>query len=77
MVVDGAVWSGPCGDSVGGHGERPAAFVDEVVVAFAEWQQVVDVGGAAVVCPPSDVVDLGVAEGDGAVGVGAGAVYCS
>ena len=26
---------------------------------------------------PSDVMDLGVVEGDGAVGVGAGAVYCS
>jgi len=49
--------------------------VDEVVVALAEWEEVVDVGGAVVSCPPADVVDLGVAERDVAVGVGAGAVH--
>jgi len=75
LVVGGAVGSGPGGDPVGGHGEVPASFVDEVVVAFAQWQEVVDVGGAVVSCPPADVVDFGVAERDIAVGVGAGAVH--
>ena len=55
-------------------GERPAAFVDEVVVAAAQRQQVVQVGAAGG-CPRVDVVDVAVVEPDGAAGVGAGAVH--
>ena len=63
----------PGGVSVGCHGDRPAALVYLVVVVFAEWDHVSEVGGAAVF-PEVDVVDAAVVEGDGAVGVGAGAV---
>jgi hypothetical protein len=49
--------------------------VDEVVVPFAERQEIVDVGRPTVADPPSDVVDLGVAERHAAVGVGAGAMH--
>jgi len=42
--LGGASRGGSGGDSVCGHADGPAAFVDEVVVAFAEWQQVRDAG---------------------------------
>ncbi len=77
MVEEGSVGSGPGGGAVGGHGEVPAAFVDVVVVVFAEWEEVVDVGGAVVVPPPADVVDSAGVEADVAVGVGAAAVHCA
>ena len=51
-------------------GEVPAVVVNIVVMADAQWQQIVEVGGAAVF-PPGEVVELaqvvaGVAAGDGA-----------
>jgi hypothetical protein len=42
-------------------GESPAAFVDQVVMDRTQWQQVGQVGGAAVF-PGLDVVDLTVLE---------------
>ena len=57
---------------MGGDGEGPVAFVDEVVVLFAQWQQVVEVGVSAVE-PPDDVVDSAAVEAGVAVWVGAGA----
>ena len=73
--VDDTVGAGPGDDPVGGHREGPAAFVDEVVVPFAQRQQIVDVGGSVVFPPPFHVVDAARREPDGAVGVGAGAVH--
>ena len=76
VVPDGVVGSGPGADPVGGHGEGPVAFVYEVVVGFAQWEEFVEVGSAAE-RPWDDVVDSAVVEGDLAVGVGAGAVHGS
>ena len=45
-VPDGSVGSGPGGDPVGGHREFPVAFVDQVVVALAQWQAVARSCGA-------------------------------
>jgi len=39
-VVVGAVGSDPGGGAIGDEGEGPAAFVDGLVVVFAEWDQV-------------------------------------
>ena len=39
---DGSVWSPPGGVPAGCHGQFPAAFVDQVVMLLAEWEQVVD-----------------------------------
>ena len=52
----------------------PVAFVDEVVVLFAQWQEYVEVGSSAD-RPWDDVVDPAAVEHDLAVGVGAGAVH--
>ena len=54
-----------CGGGEGAVGcevQLPAAFVDEVVVAVAEWQQVVDVGRPVLEGVPGDVVDVAVLE---------------
>jgi hypothetical protein len=54
--------------AVGVQGEVPAAFVDLVVVPGAEWEEVVEVGRAALADPGDDVVDLTITEPDGAAG---------
>ena len=43
------------------HLQRPSAFVDEMVVPFADGQQVVEIGGSAAF-PERDVVDAAVLE---------------
>jgi hypothetical protein len=52
------------------------AFVDEVVVLAAQWEQVLEVRRAALL-PLVEVVDVAVTEANRAVGCGAGAVQCS
>ena len=74
VEVDGAVGAAPHGGAVGTQGERPAALVDEVVVAAAQRQQVVEMRAASRL-PWADVVDVAVVEADGAAGMGAGAVH--
>ena len=54
----------------------PAVVVDGVVVAFAEWQEVEKIGGAAVF-PPEEVVELAVVVGDTTAGHGARGVQRS
>ena len=75
-------WAGGHGGSVreghdqlpvGRQGEFPACLVDFLVVSFAEGEQIVEVGGA-VVFPPDDMVDAGVAVAHAASGYGAGGV---
>ena len=75
VVGDDTVGSGPCGDPVGGHRERPAAFVDEVVVPFAQRDQIVEIRRSEVSPPPADVMRLARRERHRAVGVGAGAIH--
>ena len=58
MDADLPSWSVYFEGAVGVQCELPAAFVDEVVVAGAQWHEVVDVGGAAV-GGPVHVVCLG------------------
>ena len=60
-MVEGAVGSAQGDGAVGFEGEGPAAFVDVVVVAFTDRQQIVQVRGAEVF-PPGDVVDAAVLE---------------
>src|SRR6188474_2230923 len=55
-VVGGAVGSGDGEFAVGLEGELPVFVVDEVVVADADWEQIVEVGLAAVE-PVVGVVD--------------------
>ena len=54
-------WSGDAQCAVGKQLEVPAAFVCEVVMPDAEWEEVVDVGGAAGF-PGVEVVDFAVLE---------------
>jgi len=62
--------------SVGFDGERPALFVDDVVVSGAGRDHVGQVGWSAVF-PGCDVVDFAAVEGDVAAVEGAGAVHGS
>ena len=75
-VVVGAVGSGPGGGSVGCHRQRPAAFVNGVVVCFTHGGEVVDVG-LATALPRIHMMDSAGVEGDGAVGMDTGAVHRS
>jgi hypothetical protein len=54
-------WSGDSQGAVGLEVEVPAAFVGEVVMSHAEWEEVVDVGGSTVL-PRVEVVDFAVLE---------------
>jgi hypothetical protein len=76
LTVHQTVPSGSCpGDrAIGRHRERPAAFVDQMVVGFAERDQVGQRRLAAV-GEPDDVVDATVVEPDPAVRVGAGGMH--
>ena len=63
---DGAVGAVQGDPSPGVQLQGPAAFVDEVVVAFADRDEVVEIGGAEVF-PERDVMDPAVLEPDRAV----------
>jgi len=62
--------------AVGGEVEVPVVVVDEVVVTRAEWHEVVEVGGAALLVGV-DVVDVAAVERGVAVAEGTGAVHRS
>jgi hypothetical protein len=74
VEVLGAVGSVDGDDPVFVEAESPAPFVDEMVVATAERQQIFEVGSAAAE-PFDDVVDVATVEHHIAAGVGAGAVH--
>ena len=63
FVVEGAVGSAQGDGAVRFEGQRPAAFVDVVMVPLAHRQQIVEVRGAEVF-PPRDVMDPAVLEPD-------------
>jgi hypothetical protein len=44
----GAVGSEPGADAAVGHRQRPSAFVDQVMMTLAQWEQIVQITGAAV-----------------------------
>jgi len=55
------VWVGDGQVAVGVEGQRPAAFVDAVVVAVADRQQIVDIG-ATETTEPQQVMDVAISE---------------
>ena len=71
----GAVGSGPGGDPIGSHRQRPATLVDEVMMCLAERQQIVEVGWAVVAGPPADVMDAARLERHRATRMTAGAMH--
>jgi hypothetical protein len=72
LLVVGVAGSEGGGESCGGDGV--AVFVDEPVVDFAQGEEVVE-GGWAAVGPPGDVVDVAARQRGVAVGVAAGGVH--
>ena len=72
MGVDPGGWD-EFRESVVVYADFPGGVVDDAVVAAAQQDEIVEVGGAAV-GPVSDVVGVGPAGGVGAAGVGAALV---
>ena len=74
MEVSGAVGSVDRDHPVFVERESPASFVDQMVMATAQRQQVVQIGTSESE-PFDDVVDVATVEHDVAAGVAAGAVH--